>query len=388
MPPPIIIRHEPRGFASVRNHPLSGILLPAWVGLLWHHGRDVDWFRYAPRLAFLTIMSCVNLVGAACDSLLYGRVIARQALNPEPVFIIGHPRTGTTHLHNLLAKDPRFTHCTTFTVGFPSGFLSFRFLAPLLRLIIDSKRPMDDMALAWDTPQEDELAVNQLSAGASPYMPLCLPRRERLFRRFYDFDDCSPDDFARWRDAFVYFLKKTQYASGGAQKRLLLKSPVHTARVRTLSAMFPRAQFIFVHRHPLETFQSAEHMAHSYYWQCHLQTPSAVDTQEFILNQGEVLHAAYRRDIVAITAGNKAEVGFEALNADPLRALERVYEELGWNKQKGSEAFFAETMRPALEKYRDSLKHFKMNQHAPLSEEVKTVVCERWGAWFGDLGYE
>ena len=48
---------------------------------------------------------------------------AAQELNDEPVFVLGHPRTGTTHLHNLLSKDPRFAYANTFQVGFPSSFL-------------------------------------------------------------------------------------------------------------------------------------------------------------------------------------------------------------------------------------------------------------------------
>ena len=181
MASPPIIEHRPRGFASVKNHPLSGITLPQWFRLLREHGSGVEWLRYAPRLVFLTLMACLNTIGAACDTLFYGRAIATQELNDEPVFILGHPRTGTTHLHNLLSKDPRFAHATTFSVGFPSGFLCMRRLAPYLGLIMDAKRPMDNMALAWNTPQEDEIAVNQLSAGASPYMPLCFPRREASF---------------------------------------------------------------------------------------------------------------------------------------------------------------------------------------------------------------
>ena len=49
--------------------------------------------------------------------LLFGRRISRQPLHPEPVFILGHPRTGTTHLHNLLALDPAFAFCNTFHAG-------------------------------------------------------------------------------------------------------------------------------------------------------------------------------------------------------------------------------------------------------------------------------
>ena len=62
--------------------------------------------------------------------LLYGRKVARQPLHPEPVFILGHPRTGTTHLHNLLAMGPRFAYANTFQVGVSIS-------RPCLLLLID-----------------------------------------------------------------------------------------------------------------------------------------------------------------------------------------------------------------------------------------------------------
>ena len=43
-------------------------------------------------------------------------------------------------------------------------------------------------------------------------------------------------------------------------KRLLLKSPVHTARVRILKRLFPDAQFVYIHRNPYDVFRSAAHM--------------------------------------------------------------------------------------------------------------------------------
>lgn len=59
-------------------------------------------------------------------------------------------------------------------------------------------------------------------------------------------------------------------ASGGQgpapPKPLLIKSPVHTARVALLLRLFPRARFVYVHRDPLTTFASAAHMANTYYW--------------------------------------------------------------------------------------------------------------------------
>lgn len=411
-PPRVIIDHRPRDFWSVKNHPLSGITSAQWARMVWRHGRSMDVFTYWPRLLFITCMSVLNSFFALCDWLVYGRAVANQELNDEPVFVLGHPRTGTTHLHNLLSKDERFAFATTFSVGFPSSFLCLRAVAPAIGLLMDSTRPMDNMSLAWDTPQEDELAMNQMSSGTSPYAPLLFPRKEKSFRPFYRFllartngedslhaeledadaEPCDPKDFERWRRAFILFLKKTQYAAGGARKRLLLKSPVHTARVRLIKSLFPKATFVFIHRHPLEVFRSAAHMADAYYWQCYLQRPRALDVQEFILHQGALLHRAYREDVAAMEAEKGrdlkkqkrlAEVRFAELDADPVGTLRATYAALGW-----TEAF--KKVEPAIERYRRSLVDFKKNAFPKegLSREAEAEVRRRWRAWFEDLGYD
>jgi omega-hydroxy-beta-dihydromenaquinone-9 sulfotransferase len=411
-PPRVIIDHRPRDFWSVKNHPLSGITSAQWARMVWRHGRSMDVFTYWPRLLFITCMSVLNSFFALCDWLVYGRAVANQQLNDEPVFVLGHPRTGTTHLHNLLSKDERFAFATTFSVGFPSSFLCLRAVAPAIGLLMDSTRPMDNMSLAWDTPQEDELAMNQMSSGTSPYAPLLFPRKEKSFRPFYRFllartngedsrhaeledadaEPCDPKDFERWKRAFILFLKKTQYAAGGAHKRLLLKSPVHTARVRLIKSLFPKATFVFIHRHPLEVFRSAAHMADAYYWQCYLQRPRALDVQEFILHQGALLHRAYREDVAAMEAEKGrdlkkqkrlAEVRFAELDFDPVGTLRATYAALGW-----TEAF--KKVEPAIERYRRSLVDFKKNAFPKegLSSEAEAEVRRRWRAWFEDLGYD
>ena len=52
----------------------------------------------------------------ACPQILYGRKIRETKVTQAPVFIIGHPRTGTTHMHNLLNLDERFYAPNTFEV--------------------------------------------------------------------------------------------------------------------------------------------------------------------------------------------------------------------------------------------------------------------------------
>ena len=58
-----------------------------------------------------------------------------------PLFILGHYRSGTTHLHNLLALDPQFAAPTFFQALNPHTFLSTeRFVAPVADRLIARRR--------------------------------------------------------------------------------------------------------------------------------------------------------------------------------------------------------------------------------------------------------
>lgn len=66
--------------------------------------RVIDWRRYWQRVAFVSLMACFNTLIGALEEVVYGHAVRKQELHPEPVFVIGHPRTGTTHVHNMLAQ--------------------------------------------------------------------------------------------------------------------------------------------------------------------------------------------------------------------------------------------------------------------------------------------
>ena len=136
----------------------------------------------------MTAISVFNSILGIVEWLLFSKKIAATRVHGRPLFILGHPRTGTTLLHTLLARDEEtFGTCSTFCAGFPSSFLWFERFKRLLSGVIDSKRPMDNVELSFDGPQEDELAVNVMSAGTSPYMPLTFMTAEPLFRPFFSF---------------------------------------------------------------------------------------------------------------------------------------------------------------------------------------------------------
>jgi len=386
---------------SFQNNAICGICLLAWLELLYTRRRHVDWWSYWQRVAFVTAIATLNSLLAMVEWVFYGRAIARQPINSRPVFILGHPRTGTTLLHSLMALDDElFGYCSTFCVAFPSAFLWLEPCKSLFAGLVSSKRPMDEMALDLDTPQEDELGVNVLSAGRSPYMPLTFMTDEPSFRPFFSFkqpDAQTASARRRWTASFLFLLRKLSVRCGG--RRLLLKSPVHTARVALLLQLFPQAAFVYLHRHPLVVYKSACHMADTTYWHMYLNEPSSEQIHDFILEQFVTLWEEYAADRQLVPAGRLVEMSFEELSTSPIEAVRRVYDELGLTG-------FEERVRPrvaALQAGKQlqgtkarggggtsggpTLKGYKKNSFRPLPPALRELIAERWAAYAAAWGY-
>ena len=402
--------------SALKNNPMSGICFLSLISLLFHKRKSIDWWRYKHRIIALLFMGIFNSFLAFVEDcyLCYlfcfqkTRQVVKQATsNSEleestPVFVLGHPRTGTTLLHSLLAFDEeRFAICDTFMVGFPHCFLWFERLGKFLFAgILSETRPMDNMKLHFDLPQEDELGTNLLSGlRVSPYSSLVFMRDEREYRKYQCFlEGQVPDeDIKHWSRCFKMFLRKirirdglTCLRSGQALPRfrqLLLKSPCHTGRVRLLLKLFPNAKFVFIHRNPYEVFLSGANMASTTYGWMHLQQPSDTDLQEYILTQGEILHNEYfscREDV--LNAKNSVEVSFEDLATDPKGSIRRIYTQFGFD------SFNEDAQSPyptRLDKECDELRGYKRNKfkNIALDDKLKETIKGRWHKQFEVLGY-
>ena len=358
-----------------------------WLRLLLRYRRCVHWRRFAHRLLFLTLLACVNSFCAVLELLLHGRSIREQPLHPAPLIILGHPRSGTTHLHNLLSRDMRWAFCDTWLAGFTSACLTLKPLRRLLAGLLDETRPMDAMALSWELPAEDEIATSQLSGGVSPYLALVFPCCEKtMLRGLYTFETASAEELAAWQAAFLRVCRVATLAAGpapdGGPRPLLLKSPVHTARIALLRRLFPAARFVYVHRAPLEVLASALHMAQSYYPYTFLQMPSDAELTEFVLAQGELLFREYKQQKKALPPGCLCEVAFAHLDADPAAALRSVYAALQLGRFDGSGAAVA------VASYVEQLTGFRKNSLGELPAELQAAARVRWAAAFRDQGYE
>ncbi|MEM3054250.1 MAG: sulfotransferase, partial [Candidatus Bathyarchaeia archaeon] len=167
-----------------------GMTLSGWLKLLSKYRFAVERERI-PMVVITTGQTLLNSMASYLERVLYEKEVAKTELVTHPIFIIGYWRTGTTHLHNLLCQDERFTCPTTYTCMFPSHFLlTERLMKRLLFSSLPRTRPMDNMRLLWDSPQEDEVAL-ALLGGVSPYMDFAFPNTPEIHRRFLDFEDAT-----------------------------------------------------------------------------------------------------------------------------------------------------------------------------------------------------
>jgi hypothetical protein len=219
---------------------LCGMTLGAWLRLVADNRYAVD-PPYWPRAAMVTGASIQNSLFRWWEHWRYDAAIA--ATRPEPpLFVLGIWRSGTTHLHNLLARDPRLAYPNFFEVFYPYTFLSTAwFNRALLAYFLPERRPQDNVRMGLDEPQEDEFALNCLTQMSWVLM-WTFPRRAAHYERFLTFRSATKDEIVRWQQALKFFVQKLTCRHG--RRPLVLKSPAHTGRIKLLLEVFPDARFV------------------------------------------------------------------------------------------------------------------------------------------------
>ncbi|MDB5661540.1 MAG: sulfotransferase [Cypionkella sp.] len=361
---------------SLGHNYMTGVTFGVWLRLLVQNR-----FRLSPaywhRVAFITLASLANSGFAAWETLRHGRAITAVQITKPPLFILGHWRSGTTLLHDLLAQDTvQFQFANTYRVVNPLTFLTTeRAVTRLLPGLVPDKRPMDNMPLKFTSPQEDEFAP-LLMTGLSIYLGVSFPQTGANYAKYLSFRGVPRPEVERWKAAFLRFCKKLSLNDNRA---LLLKSPPHTARIRTILELFPDARFVHIHRDPYTVFQSQRHFFDTAGWYTYLQSPDLAAIDEGILQRHETMYDAYFEDIALIPAGHFTEVRFDALEADPVAQVAAIYQTLGLG---GFTVF-----RPQLERYVATLAGYKKNSFLTLDPATRHLVAARWQRSFTVWGY-
>jgi hypothetical protein len=323
----------------------------------------------------ITIVSTIHTILRAIQQAIYGRRIAATPIRDAPIFIIGHWRTGTTLLHELLILDERFAYPNTFECFVPNHILlSEGFMTRWLWFLIPSQRPMDNMRAGWDRPQEDEFALCMLGQP-SPYLTIAFPNHAPQYAEYLDLEGISPHALVSWKRTLLRYLQTLTYRN---PKRLVLKSPPHTCRIPVLREMFPDARFVHIVRDPYVLFPSTVNLWKSLYQSHGMQKPNFAGLEEYVYSTFNRLYAKLEEGKKLIDPSRFFEVRYEDLIRDPVGRMRALYTHLGLG---GFEEYL-----PRLESYLAGTAGYETNRYT-LSPETRREVTARWGEVIRRYGY-
>ncbi len=355
--------------------PWHGMTPGVWFKLLADNRFAVSPTRI-PMAIVISIVAWFNLALAWSSEAVYGRQRRRTPLTHPPLFVLGHWRTGTTLLHELLVQDPRFIYPTTYDCMAPRHFLlSARLLGRWLGWMIPKTRPMDEMAFGFERPQEDEFALMNLGVG-SPYLEWAFPNRP-FHTDYLTLQKLPADKRRRWLAALDWFMRRQNLKNPAA--RIVCKSPGHTARVRMLLELYPDARFVHIVRDPRAVIPSAIRTWTRMNDAVSLQIRRERPLEEHVFEMFELMYERFEQERALIPDENFYELRYEDLVADPLPQLEAIYQRLKLGD--------FETARPAVAKYLDGVKSYRPNKW-DLEDRLIDKIRSRCAEYLRRYGYE
>lgn len=364
--------HDHRAFDT--QQPLALGSLRNWLKLLWTSG-GVDRV-FLRRALFVSAVSSLTVPLRVWQRFRYPDPSENGSLDAAPIFVLGHWRSGTTLLHQLLCKDPGLGYVSTFQSIAPEWFLvAGGMMRRWVARRVPPFRAMDNVPLSLDDPQEEEFAVAEMSPF-SFYHQWSFPRNARqYFEKYVLFDNVSESVVAAWKKTYLSILHKAAWRSG--RNRLVLKNPVNMARIRVLLDLFPDARFIHIYRNPYTVFLSTRHFFHSLLATTQLQKTGREEIEANVLWFYEQMMRRFLAERDLIAPENLVEVRFERFEVDPLGELRGAYARLGLPGFAAAEDAFREHLA--------SLDGYRRNRYELDGDAIRSVekhwgfALERWG---------
>lgn len=352
-------------------HPLSGADLATLATVF----RDGGWPDHRLRSAGICAAALARWPASALERRIVERRLARMGNMPPPVFILGHWRSGTTHLYNVMSLGD-WGYVPPVAVGLPHDMFGLaRALRPFLERHLPEHRYIDNIPVTPTSPQEDEIAIANMSP-ISFYHGIYFPRAfDRLIDRGLFFEGCTEAETTAWQERFDLFLRKLYLAQG---RRLLIKNPVYTARPAMLAHLYPGAKFIHIHRNPFDVFLSMRNFYTQLLKVMALQrVPGSVDIDATILRVYRRMMSEFETQTTGWGAPDFVELPYRLLDEQPLEAIGKIYETLGLDG-------YAQA-RPRFAAYLDSIRSFRKNAFkgdagtvARVGQELRPWI-EKWG---------
>ncbi|MBN1624462.1 MAG: sulfotransferase [Clostridia bacterium] len=364
-------------FRKMQLHYLHGGNLIVLIRLLIDNKFVIN-IRQIPKVLILLISNIINIPFILLQKIFFLGKVEKTKIEKDPVFILGHWRSGTTFLSNLITRDNQFGYFNILQTYHPSTYI---FLKPVLHFfgkkVIPKQRPMDNIKVALDLPQEEDYAVANRSLYSMVHF-IAFPRNfNKYYYKFGLFEGIGKNQFKSWRRIYLSEIKKATYVAGGRQ--LVIKTPINTGRIKEILGMFPNAKFIHISRNPYKTCLSTQKLYKNFFPLYDLQYMADDDElEETQLNVYEALYKKYFEQKNLIPEGNLIEIKYESFIKEPLKHIKNIYTDLGLSGYEEAEKEFKAHI--------DAEKQYTPNSYS-YDEKKLAKIKERLSFAFEGLDY-
>lgn len=247
----------------------------------------------------------------------------------RPIIIVGLPRSGTTHLENLIAADRRLRHL-------PVYLGSEAVLAPGETVGADGLDPR----WARSSAHWDRMKQNAIMAAMHEHSPdHACGENELQMPDFTTYQWEWMAEVPKWRDYLLGHDQTPHYAYGKrmlkaiahqfpSQRRWILKGNQHSEQIPALVANYPDAYIVQIHRDPLALLQSVLTMR-GLSVLAHQKQPDIQAHVAYWVDRIERMLRAYLRDMDRVPEGQRLDILFGDVIADDVGTAQRVLDFAG-----------------------------------------------------------
>ena len=344
-----------------------------WLKLWFKNGVSI---KKLPQALFITLTSLLlSPVHLLNEIIIYFKSKSYRP-GPDPIFIIGHWRSGTTFLQYLMSHDENLGYLTYYQAFVPTlTFAGGKFFKKLLSPLIPSRRPQDDVYLHADLPTEEENSLATISTRSAS-QSFFFPNNEEYYNRYILFQHLSAEEKSNWKKAYRRMINQIGIRWPG--KRLLIKNPHNTGRLLELKEIYPNAKFIFLHRNPLDCFPSTYLMYDKVVKTQYLHNYTTEDTNNKIFYYYKTIVKRYLDQRDYIPRKDLFEIAYDDLLSDPLSIIKNLYRHL--------ELKLEDHDLNKMKDFVDAQKSYRINTHE-LNPELRSRITKELKFVFSNFKY-
>ena len=330
--------------------------------------------------------------GYYLDDLLFSRY--KEISRPDPIFIIGNFRSGTTFFHRLLLKDAQFTALKTWEIFFAPAITQRKLIGGIIRIVLFLGGPVRRLIRNFDRslneysymhkvslrkPEEDSHLLYHVWSSYNLFALFPFPE---LAKKYIYYDQEVPLD--RRRREFSFYrdvLRRHLYIHPG--KRYVSKNPDFSPTVETIKEFFPEAKFINLVRNPEKMVPSTINMWANH-WHTFGSPEESYPLKDVLMEHTKHWYRYPHQKLKDLPKDRYAVVSFSDFVRNPQQTVERIYDQFGLELTP----FYREMLRRETIKARTyksnhaySLQDMGLdpvslhNEYDPLLEEYQLEEC-------------